>query len=517
VHTWETYYYTGSLNHFIHAQDMKPPAMQLDLPYDRLLCLHYTQHPILYYFTYLICNNFFSLKDGLIIVLWFNILSGILACWVCYQICLVQTRSQLLAIIIMPMIAFSDVFWYQCLSGEVYIQPLLFLLLSFYFLIQSEMATENLQSINKKIIMATLAAAIAMAFHMFSGLFYVVILFFLIEMKRKNHHFRLLFMSGISVLIMVLFFISVYVIPYVAIFQLSSIRDWSQLIFLHTHHWGVWHVPFKFIFFETIWSFIIGTKHLLHAIVSGFSIFAIILRIFLLVIFSYTIWFHFFRNKEKSIAQKLLLLWFFIYFLFITINVPMVNDYWCFIIFPMIMFSLSGLTQCMKEKHLMYALMLVLCFIMSINFFDDIYPKSRIKKDDFFILSKAKKEINEAKEIIMIGNKHLLGEIWNLHQQCPDKQFYYHAPDVQFQSKKDFLESFNSLLHRLETKKALLILGGIARDAVRISSLFKHLNVLGARIFSISKKYQTNELKTAIGLNPQPVIITIYGFQISCL
>jgi len=514
VHTWETYYYTGCLDHFIPVQDMKPPTMELNLPYEKLICLHYTQHPILYYLTYVICTHFFSLKDGLLIVQLFNIVSGIFALFLCYKICFLLSRSRLLAVFMMSMIAFTDVYWYQCLSGEVYIQPFLFLLLSFYFLMTSDMITSNVQSMYQQIVLAILAAACAMAFHMFSALFYFVILFFLIEMKRKHHDFHLLFMTGISLIIMSVFFLVTYVVPYLALFQSRSITDWFQFVFLHTHHWGIWHVPFRFVIFEIMWSFIIGLKHLLHAIVSGFSLIAIILRMLILITFSYSAWFYFFRYKEKKVEHQLLLLWFFVYFVFITTNIPMVNDYWIFIVFPMIVFVILILKQCMKFNHLMNSFGLALCLIMSINFFDDIYPKTRIRKDDFFILSQGEKSIKEVKEIVMIGNKTLLGEIWHLHQIYQDKKFYYHAPDVQFQSRKAFLTRFEKLIQRINAKQFLLIIDGTARDAVRISRIIKQLDIKSERIFRMSKEYQTNELKTSMGLNTMPVTITIYGFQI---
>jgi len=514
VHTWETYYYTGCLDRFIHAQDMKPPTMTLELPYEKLICLHYTQHPVLYYLTYIICKTLFSLKDGLFIVQLLNILTGIVACFICYHVCLLYTRSQRLSICMMMIIAFSDVYWYQCLSGEVYIQPFLFLVLSYYFLLKADISSDNTHFHYKQILFSSIAAGCAVSFHMFSSLFYFVILYYLIEMKRLDHNFSFHLMTGISALIMLFFFCVTYVIPYFIVFQLNSISEWFHLVFLHTHNWGIWHVPLKYVLFEIIWSFFVGIKHLFHSFVSGFTPISIIFRTFLLIIFSCAMWHFFFRDKERKLEKKVLLLWFFIYFIFITINVPMVNDYWCFIIFPMLMFVVMVFKQMIRTNRLFYIFAFTICLLMPINLINDIYPKHRIKKDDYFMLAKAEKTIKKTKHIVSIGSKHILSEIWYLNQQSKNKKLYYHAPDLQYQSKKDFLASFKSLIQPINTNNFVLIIDGSAMDYVRVKSLIKQMDMKSKLIFRISQEYQNKVLKTAIGLNEKPIIMTVYGMLI---
>ena len=514
VHTWETYYYTGCLDSFIHVQDMKPPTLKLSLPYEKLICLHYTQHPILYCVTYMICKYFFALKDGLVIVQLLNILSGIVGCFISYQVCLSLSQSRLLSVCLMLIVAFSDIYWYQCLSGEVYIQPFVFLVLSYYFLVNPEIF-ENERSNCKQVVYTSFAAGCAMSFHMFSALFYIVILYYLFELKKKNTNFKLQFMTGISVFIMTIFFCFTYVIPYVIIFEPNTISDWFQIVFLHTHNRGIWHVPLKFVIFETIWSFFIGTKHLLHAFVSGFSLFAIITRLIILFICCYSVWNFIFRDKEKKIEKKILLVWFITYFFFITINVPMVNDYWCFLIFPMVLFVILVLQQHIKMNYLIYALVLAICLMMSINFIDDIFPKNKIRQEDFFILTKEEKSIENINHIVMLGNKSLLSELWYIHQKYERKKVYYHAPDLQFKSNNDFLESFKSLAARIDENNFLLILDGTSRDVVRSSRLIKKLGIKFEKLFNISREYQVNELKTSIGITENPIMITLYGFRLT--
>jgi hypothetical protein len=511
VHTWESYYYTGCLDNFIQARDMRPPTMNLELPYEKLICLHYTQHPILYYSTYLICKSFFSLKDGIIIVQLLNIFSGIIACLICYHVCLLMSRSRILSICLMLLIAFSDIYWYQSLSGEVYIQPFLFLVLSYYFLVKS---TSNKQSGNKQIVIASICAGSAMSFHMFSALFYIVILYYLIETNRNNSRIHLSYMTGISAFIMLIFFCFTYVVPYVIIFQFNSISDWFHLVFLHNHNWGIWHVPVKFIFFEVIWSFFVGIRHLLHSFVSGFHIISILFRILILIIFSQTLWYFISRDINKKIEIKALLIWILIYFTFITINVPMVNDYWCFITFPMAMFIVINLKQQMRFNTLFYFLVLTICFIITMNFINDIYPKNKIQQEEYFVIAQAEKSIESASHIVMIGNNNLLSETWYLHQQYQDKKFFYHAPDTQFKSKDKFLKSFKNLIQRINKDIFVLILDGSERDVVRISRFIKQLHIKLTPLFRKTGTYQASELKIAIGLINKPINITLYGFQV---
>lgn len=514
IHTWESYYYSGCLDHFIDSEDMQP-LKTLKIPYSKFLCIHYTQHPALYYSTYFLCNSFFSPKDGLRIVTYINICLALLSYIICYYLCFYSTRSNILSCLMILLISFSDVYWYQSLSGEVYVGPFLFIVISAYYLLIPHVRSKSIEEYNKSTIYASVSLGIAIIFHMFSCLFYIVLVYCLYEIKKQNPQFKLFRQLFICSGILFLFYISVYVLPYLFIVKIDSIQSLLQVMFLHTNNWGIWHVPLKYVPFEIIYSFVVGTKHILHAIITGIGSFESLLRFSIFASCMGALYI-FFMNRQKNIIQKMLLVWFFIYYLAIIVNVPMVNDYWIFNLFPLILFLIIELQKHFNNKFLISIFTIFSIIVFYVNFNNDIYIKSKTKHSDFFVLSPVKTILKEYKHIVMLGKSLLLSEIYDLHQSNQNKtKFYYHRSDTMYPSKKSFLTGFKKLCDKIPENKFLLIIDGQGRDKVRISYLLEELNMKGNLIFHVEKKYKPQMYKTAIGIIEKPFAIHLYGISVT--
>jgi len=514
THTWESYYYSGCLDHFIDAEDMQP-VKTLKIPYTEFLCIHYTQHPALYYTAYFLCHTFFSPKDGLTIVSYLNICLAFLSYIVCYFLCFNVTRSPILSCIMILFLSFSDVHWYQSLSGEVYVGPFLFIVIATYYLFSPYVQSKSIEKYHTFTIYASVFLGLAILFHMFSCLFYFVFVYYLYEIKKQNPQFKICSQLFICSGIIFLFYISAYVLPYIFYVKIDSFQSLLQVMFLHTNNWGIWHVPLKYVPFEIAYSFIVGTKHMLHAIIAGIGLFESLLRLFILLSCMGALYL-FFVNKQKNIIQKILLVWFIIYYLAIIVNVPMVNDYWIFNLFPLMLFLIIELKHHLNNKLFISIFTILSIFVFYVNFNNDIHIKSQTNPSDFFVLSTVKPVLKEYKHIVMMGKNLLLSEIYYLHQSNQTKtKFYYHRSDTMYPSKDFFLTRFKKLCDKIPEKNFLLIIDGQGKDKVRISYLLKELNMKENLIFHLEKKYTPQMYKTAIGLIEKPFAIHLYGMKVT--
>lgn len=514
THTWESYYYSGCLDHFIDAEDMQP-VKTLKIPYSKFLCIHYTQHPALYYTAYFLCHTFFSLKDGLIIVSYLNICLALLSYIVCYFLCFNITRSPILSCIMILFLSFSDIHWYQSLSGEVYVGPFLFIVIAAYYLFIPYVQSKSIEEYHTNTIYASVFLGLAIIFHMFACLFYFVFLYYLYEIKKQNPKFKVFRQLFICSGIIFLFYIFAYVLPYIVIVKINSFQSLLQVIFLHTNNWGIWHVPLKYVPFEIAYSFVVGTKHFLHAIISGIGLFESLLRFLIFACCMGALYF-FFVNRQKNIIQKILLVWFSIYYLAIIVNVPMVNDYWIFNLFPLMLFLIIELQHHLNNKLLISIFTILSIVVFYVNFNNDIYIKSKTTSSEFFVLSKVKPVLKEYKHIVMMGRNLVLSEIFYLHQSNQTKtKFYYHRSDTMYPSKGSFLTAFKKRCDKIPGKYFLFIIDGQGKDKVRISHYLEELNMKEKLIFHVEKKYNPQMYKTAIGIIEKPFAIHLYGMVVT--
>jgi len=456
VHTWESYYYSGSINHFIPVKDMAPPGQNLPIPYDDLICIYYTQHPALYFLVYLIHYTLFNEINPVHITQYLNILFGVFGLFGIYLILKKIFNNTLIACQGVFLMAWVDVYWYQSLSGEVYIAAFSFLSISMYFLLKSGNDNERSHSF----FFMCIFYGIAVCFHFYALFFGLVIT---VDIVNNSNKFSLFFKKFfVFLVISALFFLAAYVVPYFLLTSISTFKELITLLFIHSKIWGIWQIPDYLMPIEILYSIGIGFKHILYAIFSGNNNYSITLRF----IFGITIviqLMNYFIKASKNRVSNLCLLWFFTYFITLTcfIHVPSVNDNWCLCIFPLILFFFYRCKFHLRDRKGKTILWIIIVNLFFINGTADIFPKTKVSEKEYFIAKDKDKFFSEYSKILFMGNHNIFIQAWYVfykNKLSADSLSYIHPPYEYphlFKYKKDLLRNVTKNLKK--NKKMLLI------------------------------------------------------------
>ena len=514
VHTWESYYYAGSLDSFIPPEDMKPAACDLPIPYSSLLCLYYTQHPLLHYAIFFLRDYLNGSMSSIQIVQYANLVFAILAYFIFYYLALHISQNRLNAFLLTLCLSWTDVYWYQSMSGEVYMAPFLFILLSFYCLTKWY-DTQSIQSIG--LIGSALSLGIAVSFHLLSSLFYIVPCYMIWHARKKNPSANYFLHLTIFISTGSVFVFLVYGLPYIFWIPMSSFTVYLKLLCLHTQNWGFWQLPAPYLPFELIHAIILGLKHFVYAIIFGVGWMPCIGRCFVLICSIGAIVIYF-RDPFHSAIETALLLWIFVMFLVITviINVPHVNDYWSFIAFSGVLFCFLQLRKICRPLILKWILIIGCCFLAPINFMQDIYPKSNIKQSDFFIISSQDDLMQSYHSTLFVGNSWLLIEAWYLHNCHPNTAIRFQRSPDQYKDYTQFLNDLSEKLNQLSQghDPILILVESAGNEHIQMIKKLQAMGYQTKYIFSVDKQYNHKQYKTAMGLIDKPVIIKLYGFEI---
>ena len=515
VHTWESYFYAGSIDNFIPVSDMAPPGQDLSIPYNDLICIYYTQHPLLYFGVYFV-HMVFPDINPLNIAQTFNMILGIIGFWGVYLILQKLFNDIILSCLGVLLISFIDVYWYQSLSGEVYIGAFSFLSLSFYSLLNVNYSDQH--KISKEFLNMSLFYGIAVWFHLYGSIFGLIVAF---DILKNNALLRTrLFYLMIFCIISAIFFITAYVLPYLIFTSVNTFSTLSTLLFIHSTIWGIWQIPDHLMPVEIIFSIFTGFKHNLYAIISGNELSVNIIRTFI------GIWvgIHFIRyliTPQKNRILNLCLLWFSSYFLVLTtlIHVPNVNDNWCLSLFSLVLFILYSYRSFLissKGKLLIGFLALMLLMINGTN---DVFPKNCVPNKSFFVADGLKEKISSYESILFMGNHNILSQAWNIFYMGKMKASqlrYLHPPyeySIIVQYQKDLLKIVNTALKHNDK---MLLISAENDQYVRLS-----IHLLQSKGFNVQpifqKKISVNPkiYKVALGIIKETFELKYVAYQIS--
>jgi hypothetical protein len=512
VHTWESYFYAGSIDNFIPVSDMAPPGLKLSLPYNDLICIYYTQHPLLYVGVYWIHKRLPHINP-LNIVQTINLMLGMIGLWGVYLI-LKKLFDTIIACEGLLLISFLDVYWYQTLSGEVYIGAFSFLSLSFYCLIN----VINCNDQPKKFVHMCICFGIAVWFHLYASIFGLIILFDILKWhKPLPLRLRYLLVFG---MLSFIFFISAYVLPYFLLTSICSLYELSQLLFIHSNIWGIWQIPDHLMPVEIIYSLFTGYRHMLHAIISGNGLVSHVFRLFIgacigIFVMRYLIK----RNKNRIL--NICLLCFGSYFLMLTIliHVPQVNDNWCLCLFSLILFIMYGYQSFLitHKGKLLMGVMIIVVFL--INGTNDIFPKNRLINHHFFLAEGVNDQIAQYEKIVFMGNHNILSQAWHIFYQNDNKrpQMNYIHPPYEYPQIVQYQQDLLNYIRRSLTNNDKILM--ISAENDRWLRLTVHLiKSFGYSIQPVFQKTLTIDPKTykvALGIIKKSFELKYVAYQIS--
>ncbi|MBF0449678.1 MAG: DUF2723 domain-containing protein [Candidatus Magnetomorum sp.] len=514
VHTWESYFYAGSLDQLIPVSDMAPPGRNLSLPYNNLLCIYYTQHPLLYFMVYVI-HIFLPDINPLTCSQMLNILSGMLGLLSIYLILKKVLKNTVLACQGVLLVSCLDVYWYQSLSGEVYIGAFSFLSLSLYALLHVE--DYNKTQTTKPFLLMCIFLGIAVCFHLYGSLFGVVIAIDILK-RSDSWTLRLKYLSilgGISCS----FFIAAYILPYFMMTSIQNLFELSTLLFIHSKIWGIWQIPDYLMPVEMMFSIFVGCKHLLNAMICGNGFMVHLCRI----VCGCWMGIHIVRylvNPQKERILSLCLLWFGTYFIVLTtiIHVPAVNDNWCLCLFPLILFMMHVYRPCLLRPTGKGVLWIVIASLFMINGANDIFPKRNVPDHEFFVAKGLEDQVACYRKIIFMGNHNILSQAWYVFYQINEKRphlSYLHPPyeyPHPYQYQQDLLKQVRTALN--DHDKVLII---SAENDQWIRLTFHLLRSSGYDIQPVFQKSLTIDPKTykvALGIIEKPFELKYVAYRI---
>ncbi|ETR74339.1 MAG: hypothetical protein OMM_00287 [Candidatus Magnetoglobus multicellularis str. Araruama] len=439
VHTWESYFYAGSIDHFIPPSHMAPPGRNLSLPFNDLICIYYAQHPMLYMTVYLCHTYLWPQISPLEIAQTINILSGILGLWGVFLILKKIVNSIVVASLGMMMIAWVDVYWYQSISGEVYIGAFAFLTLSMTALLEIDLSKPY--NVSSCFILMSIFFGIAVCFHLYASLFGIVIavdilcrnpsqntLSFPFNYSKKIILYRVWLLFLLAMISMA-FFCLAYVIPYFVLTSINHLGELFTLLFIHSTFWGIWQIPDHIMPVETVFALGLACKHILHAIIAGNTIISHLLRCMAGLWIGNRILKYLFAPQKERIPT-LCLIWFGVYIVVLStlVHVPTVNDNWCLSLFPILLFMIYGYRSHIQSQKGKYVVVGIIIVLFMVNGRNDIFPKNQVSEVDFFFAKGLEKQLSQYSQILLMGNHNILSQAWYIYYNNQVQLGYLHPP-----------------------------------------------------------------------------------------
>lgn len=550
VHTWESYAFAGSIEGFynlLFEHSIHNPRTAGFPDFQN----YHPNHPLLHSIVFLIYSflTLFGLEvNSLFLVQTFNILFSLGALSVWYFIMVRLSKSRLFAFLSILICAFTNVFWYQGQSGEVYAGPFFFLSLCFFMLINFEETIKRGKTSGTYPVCAGLFWGIATGFHILSAAFIVVVLYHLVmtkkRFKKESGDFNLIRVMSAFSLAGGLAGIAVYVIPFLTLYKVSSITEYYHLIGIYSDVFGLWTLISNYNpgvpgLLVHIW-FSIGS--VMKALIIGNG------RIFGILRYALFLPFAFFSIKalffpEKNRFLGFLLIWFWWYFITIALIIFLqdVNDYWLYNIVPFIMFLLLKVKTVLtpegrsEDNHrlawrkvilpLVMAAIVLLSFIY--NFYYEIFPKARIQESTFYQTAGAADLLENYNSFLVITDPGdlVMPEFWYLgrllkKRENPGTLKYIFNKDSYFPALvgAKFEEDLQKVTRQLanETDEFILISDKSLIDTSQIEKNFAEQNYSAAVLFDKPEEAGTKYYKKACGDYINPVMkknLIVYLFS----
>jgi hypothetical protein len=483
THTWETYMYAISLENVfdLRSQYVLSNLHAVDFPY---INFYHPNHPLLYLMGYVIQNILIQYNlniNSLNIIQLINIIAGLTAIAVSYFIAFKISRSKLFSSLTMAVIAFLDVYWYQSSSGEVYIVSYALICASFLCLIIIY------QSPNKNLrwmLLTSILSGLALGFHLLSGIFFMVLFFFLILIKKEKKDFKLLSHLAILILTGLTAFTVFYIAPFIFYYKVTTISSFVQIISLYSPQFGFWNtenINFFTIFIGIFKSLWIGFEYISRAILQTDSIIINIIRIMICIFLIFHLLY-----SGKTIFKKIFIIWFWIYFIAIALllKLPNVNDYWCFNLYPLIYMILLEINKAQSPVKLLIFSFLVM-ILFCINFMNDIYPKYNVKNEQFYLSSRMKPLCNPT--IVVVMNNYMYQELW-FNLTCFKNKKIYYIFEENFYRHSDYENALNLLIDQLKNEGELELMAD-----QNTPTYFKIINIIKANSFVEITHKELNE------------------------
>lgn len=493
VHSWESYAYAASAEGFYslpyeHSTHNSAIAEMPDFNH------YHPNHPLLYLMVYLIYNLLsphFSGISALAIVQALNIIMSLAALALSYWIALKLSGSTPFSLLTTAILAFTNVYWYQSLSGEVYIGAFLFMALSFALLLGKwgyPGAT-----------LGALSYGLAAGFHILAVPFYLVALFLICSDKLCSPRRRLsragLF-TGVSLLMGFL----LYILPFITLMPVGSVKNYFQTMTLYSSVLG----SYRTLLYRQGWATVMevlklfreGAEYAMNALLSlphPAWAYLMLLAILLLIAL-------YLLGREKRPLQSALLLWAGLYFAVIIMIVPDVNDYWCLMVFPLTLFSALSLKGLLKRRYLLPLLGAVAATLFTRHFVTDIYPKATLREERFYAIDRFKEELKGYDELFFIidAGDLVIPEFWRLIHERGEGglEYIYNRGSYFYYVVGDRYErDLEAAARRLESRagRFLLICEKSQVDLEGVNSIFTakgyRSTLLHSRSAEVAAKY----------------------------
>lgn len=436
VHTWESYSFATSaqgLFSLVQEHSLHNRHAYLFPDFSHYHPNHPLSHLLVYSFYKI--SLFFSLPiSPLYIAQWTNIIFGILSLAACFKLLRKLNISYATSTLIIAIYGFTDLHWYQSQSGEVYILSFFFLICSFlYFSSYLEKSVSKIRR-NLYLLLSAFFYSLSVGFHIiafFSCFVYLLLFIFNYNNTKDRSSIIDLFKF---ILISMTIGIVIYILPFVTVLKVDSLKTYYNLITLYSDIFGIGigmsfrngHVVSFFIH-----ELLTGITYFMKSILIAdfwtstirYSLFAIVTILGIISLF-----------KKQILSTLMLLIWTYTYFIVIIfiIGISDVNDYWLFVLFPFIAFLIIQLETFFSSRYL-HLIGIVVCFlIFTINFSTDIYPKSSIKTKDYYFSSIVENElVKKMNFVFMLGlGDKVFPELWYLSN-------IVHNPNVFVQFDQD--------------------------------------------------------------------------------
>lgn len=462
IHTWESYMYAGALKGEI---DVNYQFSLHNEEAQRLpeINIYNPNHPLLHLLTYLLYSFLGGLGlrvSPLALTQLANLSGAVLTLLVLYRLTFRLWGDRLTSTLTVVVTAFTALFWYQANSGEVYIYPLLFILLSFKSLVRLEQGG----SFYGELVKASLFAGLALAFHLLAALYLPASLCFLFLLQRREQKFALLKSLSLMTAGGVVSYFIFYLLPYLTIYRTGSAQLYFRLISLYSAIFGLWtgKAPAGGAgLLKILFNLKLGAEHLVRSLAncSFIIIYPVIAALLLLLVRAAL-------RKRGAIYARTFLFWLLLYFLLITIplNLPDVNDYWLFLLVPLLLPVIGELREVVPH-HLLKGILLVLGVTLFIyNGANDIFPKSLVKDKDYFVLSelKGRGSLGVTATVTLI-NYQIYHELYYLQESFPANRHYYLHEQSEY-VEPNFERDLGRLLGRISGRKAPFLLVSAAEN-----------------------------------------------------
>lgn len=411
IHTWESYLYSDLIDNFQDLRDVfifQNASLEGHLKNFPSINIFHPNHPLPHLIVKIL-SNFEGLlfSSSLKISQVINSFAGSIGVLYFYKILKDSSFKNVDALLASLIFAFSHLYWYQSLSGEVYSLSIAFSLIVFF----KAQRINNL--IFSKFSLTSLALITGLAFvsHMLALIYLPV--FFYMTYDNGQTFINNIFKRNRPLLLSILFFSTIfYIAPHLSTAGIHNLSDFFYVIGAYAKIFGTWNEQAESIHFLT--KILTSIKHLSRTFLANVNVPQALVNYLILLlttIFSLRALFN--KGKVKTtFACSIVIV---LYYLIITfvIHLPEVNDYWIFIL-PFLFLLIF--IQIRNFIYLRVVLVIVLLSFFTTNFINVIYPQSNLQDRNYWVADRIKIPLSY-KIVIISGNPYshqIAKQAWHL-------------------------------------------------------------------------------------------------------